>query len=120
MQTGRGEMTMPDRETVIANIREDIDLLTHDRQPTTDELKIVNDLSAAVVLLEEQESIIESLKSDLYETLDVVANRGYIVRCRDCKNSGLDSSGINSYFCSAHTEWHDADWFCADGVKRDE
>ncbi len=46
---------MPDRETIIENIREDIDLLTHDRQPTTDELRIINDLSAAVVLLKEQE-----------------------------------------------------------------
>ena len=41
-----------------------------------------------------------------------------IVRCKDCKNSGLDSSGINGYWCSAHTEWHDGDWFCADGVKK--
>ena len=38
-----------------------------------------------------------------------------IVRCKDCKNSGLDSSGTNGYWCSAHTEWHDGNWFCADG-----
>ena len=44
---------MPDMEKVIANILEDIDLLTYDRQPTTDELKIINDLSAAVALLKE-------------------------------------------------------------------
>ena len=42
-----------------------------------------------------------------------------IVRCKDCKNSGLDSSGINGYWCSAHTEWHDENWFCADGERRE-
>jgi hypothetical protein len=51
--------TMPDVETVVANIRKDIDLLTHGRQPTADELRIINDLSAAVVLLKEQEAEVE-------------------------------------------------------------
>jgi len=46
-----------DREKVIANILEDIDLLTYDRNPTTDELKIINDLSAALSLLKEQEAV---------------------------------------------------------------
>lgn len=54
---------MPDRETVIANIREDIDLLTHDRQPTTEELRIINDLSAAIALMEEQGKRIRELES---------------------------------------------------------
>ena len=43
-----------------------------------------------------------------------------LVRCKDCKNSGLDSSGINGYWCSAHTEWHNGNWFCGDGERRDD
>ena len=42
-----------------------------------------------------------------------------VVHCKDCKNGGLDSSGVNGYWCSAHTEWHDGKWFCADGERRD-
>ena len=42
-----------------------------------------------------------------------------LVLCRDCKNSGLDSSGTNGYWCSAHTEWHEAYWFCADGERKE-
>lgn len=41
-----------------------------------------------------------------------------LIRCKDCQNSGLDSSGANGYWCSAHVEWHDADWFCADGKRK--
>ena len=37
-----------------------------------------------------------------------------VVRCKDCKHS----SGVSDYWCSAHTEWHDGDWFCADGERR--
>jgi len=85
-------MTMPDRETVIANLREDIDLLTHDRQPTAEELRIVNDLSAAIALLDQEE----------------------IVRCKDCKH--WDES---DHDCNIKTGWFacGADWFCADGER---
>ena len=53
-------------------------------------------------------------KCDLYT---IIYYQKDIVRCKDCKNSGYDSSGINGYWCSAHTEWHGADWFCADGER---
>lgn len=43
-----------DKTDILANLREDIDLLTHDRQPTAEEMKIVNDISAAIAMLEEQ------------------------------------------------------------------
>ena len=43
-----------------------------------------------------------------------------VVRCKDCKQSGIDSSSYPKYWCSAHTEYHDGDWFCADGVKKDD
>lgn len=57
-------------------------------------------------------------KKDIMGNCPLVDKPREIVRCKDCKNSGLDSSGINGYWCSAHTEWHDADWFCADGERR--
>ena len=77
----------------------------------------------ALNLLKEQAGIIDSLKSDLSETLDVVTNRKNIVRCKDCWRKG------NPYLCrfdrdleehgSRRTEADD-DWFCADGEKNDE
>ena len=41
-----------------------------------------------------------------------------VVRCKDCKNGGIDSASYPQYWCSAHTEYHDGDWFCADGERR--
>lgn len=59
---------------------------------------------------------------ELAEAQDVIQEmfdeRSRIVRRKDCKNGGLDSSGTNGYWCSAHTEWHDGDWFCADGKRK--
>ena len=55
----------------------------------------------------------------LYACIKAQDQQSEIIRCKDCKNGGLDSSGINGYWCSAHTEWHDGDWFCADGEKEE-
>lgn len=41
-----------------------------------------------------------------------------LIRCKDCKQSGIDSTSYPQYWCSAHTEYHDGNWFCADGEKR--
>ena len=60
-----------------------------------------------VDLLKEQESIIESLKSDLRETLEVVSGRLNVVRCKDCKHR-LE--------CDYWIE-NGNDWFCADGER---
>lgn len=38
------------------NLEEDIDLLTYDRYPTTEEMKIAEDIRQAVVYLREQEN----------------------------------------------------------------
>lgn len=72
----------------------------------------------AIALLKKQESIIDSLKSDLSETLDVVTNRKNIVRCRDCThNDDAD------YPCERHTmsanAVNDENWFCADGIPKE-
>lgn len=53
------------------------------------------------------------------DTIAMLKTQPDIVRCRNCKNSGLDSSGTNGYWCSAHTEWHDENWFCADGERKE-
>ena len=47
-----------------------------------------------------------------------VGARKELVRCKECKNSGIDSTSYPQYWCSAHTEYHDGDWFCADGERR--
>lgn len=69
----------------------------------------------ALAMLKEQESIIEVLKSDLQETLDVVANRGNVVRCKDCKNR-------NSWECWQYFFGRmnlPDDYYCADGKPKD-
>lgn len=45
---------------------------------------------------------------------------GELVRCKDCKHSGMGVIGHTQLFCPAHAEYHDPDWYCADGVKKDE
>ena len=40
---------------LLANLREDIDLLTCNRQPSPEEMKIVNDISAVIAFLKEME-----------------------------------------------------------------
>ena len=70
-------------------------------------------------LLEEQESVIEALKSDLDETLAVLGEQPEIVRCKDCK-SCFEKNGM--YFCASisydRNELVDKDWFCANGDRR--
>ena len=64
--------------------------------------------------LKEQESIIDSLESDLRETLDVVADRGNVVRCKDCKH--FLAKGILS-FCSLHGIFRVGCDCCYDGLR---
>jgi hypothetical protein len=42
-----------------------------------------------------------------------------LVLRKDCKQSGMDSASYPHYWCSAHSEYHDGDWFCADGEKKE-
>ena len=41
-----------------------------------------------------------------------------LVRCKDCKQSGIDFTSYPHYWCSAHSEYHEANWYCADGERR--
>lgn len=45
---------------------------------------------------------------------------GELVLCKDCKHGSIDQSGIKGVWCPAHAEWHDNNWFCADGVREDD
>ena len=47
-----------------------------------------------LALLKEKESIIESLESDLHETLEVVSGRLNVVRCKDCINCIKEPNGV--------------------------
>ena len=62
----------------------------------------------AIELLKEQESVIESLKSDLHETLEVVSGRLNVVRCKDCKHE---------IYCRRQGK-RDGNWFCAGGERK--
>lgn len=79
----------------------------------TDEYDALMD---AIALLKEQESIIDSLKSDLSETLDVVTNRKNVVRCKDCKHGRLYAQDLVD--CELQELAKEADWFCADGERK--
>ena len=49
--------------------------------------------------------------------IEIIKEAGYVmvVRCKDCKQSGIDSTSYPQYWCPAHAEYHDGEWFCADG-----
>ena len=42
-----------------------------------------------------------------------------LVRCKDCKHGGIDSTSYPHFWCSAHTEYHDGAFFCADGEAKE-
>lgn len=48
------ETKEPTKAEILANLREDIDLLTYDRQPTAEEMKIVNDISTVIAMMEKE------------------------------------------------------------------
>jgi len=54
----------------------------------------------------------------LTDAIALLKEQEAVVRCKDCKHGGTDSVSYPQYWCSAHSEYHDADWFCADGKKK--
>lgn len=72
------------------------------------------DAEKIIGLLKDQESAIEALKSDLAETLEVLAQRPEIVLCKDC----TFRNEINCPQYYRRSELPD-DWFCADGERKD-
>ena len=43
---------------------------------------------------------------------------GELVRCKNCKHSGIDSTSYPHYWCSALSVYREADWFCSDGERK--
>ena len=54
----------------------------------------------------------------LEEAIEHLKEYQKIVKCKDCKHGGIDSVSYPKFWCSAHSEYHDPDWFCADGEKQ--
>lgn len=45
-------------------------------------------------------------------------NLTVVIRCKDCKNGSMDSVSYPQFWCSAHTEYHEGEYFCADGERK--
>lgn len=43
-----------------------------------------------------------------------------LIRCEKCKHGGIDTTSYPQYWCSAHSEYHIGDWFCADGERKEK
>ena len=74
----------------------------------------------------DKDKLVQALQQDYMRYSDAYKSgysKGYekredeIVRCKDCKhgNPGACGDGID---CDG--VWHDADWFCADGERRND
>ena len=97
---------MPDREKVIKGLEFCVN----------GHFKVELSLATKILaLLKEQEADIAALKNAYKE----LAEKGeVVVRCKDCKYSLS-----NSRFCAYPHKKNNiqpCDWFCADGVKRDD
>ena len=55
------------------------------------------------------------LDEDISPTIDAVP----VVRCKDCKYALLNGYS-DSMLCELSGRYHRFDWFCADGVKKDD
>ena len=63
--------------------------------------------------------LVVPIYKDKLSLFDYEASSFELVRCEDCKNGGIDSTSYPQYWCSAHSEYHEADYFCADGERRE-
>ena len=93
---------MPDREKVIETVEEAFDMYKSEYEGTSffDEKEWAENKRDAIELLKEQEAV---------------------VRCKDCKHYryyGLTEDTVSE--CTIdHCENPDADWFCADGERKE-
>ena len=72
----------------------------------------------ALALLKEQEEEIENLKQtaqSMMEGICLLKEQESVVRCKDCKH-WKQSNG----HCPLNSIFTNNDWFCADGVKKDD
>lgn len=61
------------------------------------------------------------------DALALLKEQDAIVRCKDCKHATMTSDGKMCKYCAMDTDdfgdqrnvYHDADWFCADGERKE-
>ena len=60
---------------------------------------------------------VETLNADV---LALLKAQPEIVRCKDCKHGEKCPVKYKDYWCNIHEFYRDADWFCADGERKEE
>lgn len=108
---------MPDREQVIERLKERISTcsIIGDGFDVTVNWKLADDILA---LLKEQNSC--------ENCAIAIEDRQLVVRCKNCKHATMTADGKMCKYCEMNTDdfgnqrdvYHDADWFCADGERR--
>lgn len=58
-------------------------------------------------------------EKDKHDAIALLSEKTEIIRCKDCNNTGIDSSSYPQYWCSAHTEYVPPDYFCASGKRKE-
>ena len=80
-----------------------------------------DDLNTTIRICEENEAIDVVLKYCFDLASMCNENCPQIIRCRDCKHCFTDGENVRYNVCELnHNKVQSDDWFCADGVKRDE
>ena len=114
------EKVMPDREKVIRHIKAEIEITKLRKKHFA--LVDIDMLSDAYELLKEQESEISNISNEYLKLVNVASKQPEIVRCRDCihyRYYGLSDETVSECRID-HCENPDADWFCADGERRED
>jgi ribosomal protein L32 len=73
-----------------------------------------------------KEYIVQAYAQETIDSFDA-HNAPEIVRCKNCKHATMTSDGKMCKYCEMDTDdfgdqrevYHDADWFCADGERKD-
>jgi len=78
----------------------------------------IDALNDAIALLKEQEEVIKTLA--LYSGMQAILSekeKPEIVYCCECK---WNSEKSYDHYCQSQSRKRKPDWYCADGVKKDE
>ena len=73
-----------------------------------------------------KEYIVQAYAQETIDSFDA-HNAPEIVRCKNCKHATMTNDGKMCKYCEMDTDdfgdqrevYHDADWFCADGERKD-
>ena len=83
----------------------------------------IDALNDAIALLNEQEHMFHALEDDWKRLKELLKEQEEVVRCKDCKHGyecefdiKCENEGNPQMFGTRHKP----DWFCADGVRKDD